>query len=820
VIPLMRSYRIRTRVRALVIAMVVAGIGGISACAEKGLLVPSGKATKMMIQVSITSADQQTGFGPRYLLAAAGFDGEDGNGNDEEDGGLLGYQVIPYRAGDVTLQVEVNLAPCFAFAARKKRGTCPLLIGAAIVSDTSFVTDTIGDPFSNAFDFYFEGPFEIGPSGTLPRVPLINLSASRFGVVTWEPDEALRVGGPNTPSSIQSAITGVTAPGGAVTLFETSLGPIFTSTPGQFGQIQGPYPQLSILENGAWRRVNATVLGISGSTFSSVAAISATEVYMGHGSGLYRYDGTSIAKVAAVTDDVVGLGSLVTTTGQKLVIAGTSTGFAWIGDGTTFTRLSVAGSGQRIDGVCITGPNEAFASSSTGNGLFRYNGTAWASVPSTFNGSKGELQCPGPGQAFVISSGQAILSWNGTTWTTLPGGNAFGGRLVDIGVVSPTEMYAAGDSAAVERTYYRFNGQTWQEITRKRFTNAGGTIATRRLWADPRGGAAYYGNSGSFARVERVTPAGVTVVSYQPSWRDVFMTSPTSAFAVGWNMLLARWDGVKWNFDPSPPRTQSVRVMNGVWSNGPNNAWAVGGATTIYQFNGTAWNVVSDNVAPITGVLENYNGVWGSGSDVWIAGARGIVRCRSTSNCVTEHSSPDTLTSIWGSGPNNIFAVGQRGKILRFNGTTWSEMTSPTTRYLARVHGSSADNVWALGDTVMLRFNGLEWKNVPFTDESQRLKSRAPLGGNSPFQLGLFVRSPTEVYLGGDAGIARWDGKEWHEMRTGTWQRRVLGITMAPTGCGFAILDGLNDLPAANLYRGIGPSGCLSAPLPATTNWP
>jgi hypothetical protein len=817
----MNSIVMRAKVRVASLAGALFAGVAISACAEKDLLVPNGSVTKAVINVSIV-ADQQVGFGPRFLVAAAGFDGE-----GEEDGGFLGYTVIPYAPGNHTLRVEVNLAPCLAYFAGKGRGACQMLIGAAIVPDTAFLTDTTDvDPFENAFDFFVTDPINVGASGTLPTVQVINLSASRFGVVKWEEDEALRVGGVNTPTGFTTAPTGVPGPGGTVTLFAGSVGYDFAAQPvNQFGPPPGPFPQLAILENGAWRKVFATVIpptsqgAVPG--FNSVAAISGTEVYLGHQFGLYKYDGSTITKVASVTDSIFSVGSVVTPTGQKRVIAGAGAGFIWIGDGTTFTRQTAAGTTQRIDGVCVTSATEAFASS-TGGGLWRHNGTSWVSVPATFSAAKTQLQCPAPGQAFVIASQQAFLTWNGATWNTITA-TGLGGRLADWGVVSPTEIYAAGDSASVDRAFYRFNGQTWQEIGRKRFVNTGSglaTLALRRLWADPRGGAAYYSATGGFARLERITPSGVTVLSYQPSFRDIHVSSPTNAFAIGWNLALARWDGVKWNFDPSPPRTQSVRIMAGVWSDGPNNAWAVGGVGTIYHFNGSVWSVVSENLAPITGVTENYNGVWGSGSDVWIAGARGVTRCRSTSSCVVEYTTSDTLNSIWGSGPSNIFAVGQRGKIHRYNGTSWSEMASPTGINLARVHGSGPENVWAIGHNGLIRFNGTAWGDVPRTQFAANGTFTSPGPGQSLFQLGLFVRSATEVYIGGDNGISRWDGKEWNEMRLGFHRRRVLGISMAPQGCGFALMDGGNDLPAATLARGIGPSGCMSAPSPPVTSWP
>ena len=47
---------------------------------------------------------------------------------------------------------------------------------------------------------------------------------------------------------------------------------------------------------------------------------------------------------------------------------------------------------------------------------------------------------------------------------------------------------------------------------------------------------------------------------------------------------------------------------------------------------------------------------------------------------------------------SDVFAVGDGGTILHYNGSTWSSMTSGTTNYLRGVWGSSGSDVFAVGD--------------------------------------------------------------------------------------------------------------------------
>ncbi len=603
---------------------------------------------------------------------------------------------------------------------------------------------------------------------------------------------------------------------GEVALFVPTQGGVFSTAPNQGPQ--GPYPQLAVFESGRWRRHTATNLAAGSAPFTAVAALAMDEAYAAHRSGLHRFNGSAFAPVATINDSLFSASAVTTAGSAKYVIAGGGAGVVWIGNTQTWTRHTL-GTTQRIDGVCITGPNEAFAASTFGGGLWRFNGTAWTSVPAPTPNQKFGLQCPSPGVAYVQASGGFLLRWNGTGWVSVPTTGLSVNRLISWGVVSPTEAYAWGDSASVDRAFYRFDGTTWTEVGRKRFA-LGVQLVNSVMWADPRGGAAYIATS--FGRVERVTPSSVSVLSYQPSLRDVAVTSPASAFAVGHNMFLGRWDGAKWTVDAPPAGGSATRTLQGVWSGGPANAWAVGSANTLLHYDGIAWRSVSGPTTPVA-VPDNYNAVWGSGSTVWIVGDNTMVRCTAPTACANETSGAGALYSVWGSGPGgSIFAVGANGRIIRsVGGGTWQPMTSPTNRTLARVSGSGPNDVWAVGDSVLIRFDGTQWSSVPLTGDLQFFKSRVVVQPQGNFQLGLWARGPTEVYLGADnGGLARWDGREWLEMRYVNFRRRIVGISGGVGGCALAVGEGISDLPTPTLWRGLGPSGCFASAMAPPTSWP
>ncbi|WP_394829306.1 hypothetical protein [Pendulispora albinea] len=59
-------------------------------------------------------------------------------------------------------------------------------------------------------------------------------------------------------------------------------------------------------------------------------------------------------------------------------------------------------------------------------------------------------------------------------------------------------------------------------------------------------------------------------------------------------------------------------------------------------------------------------------------------------------TSPKVIDDVWGSGPRNIWAVGQDGRMLHYDGATWSVRESGTAHHLSAVRGHG-DHVFVDG---------------------------------------------------------------------------------------------------------------------------
>jgi hypothetical protein len=82
---------------------------------------------------------------------------------------------------------------------------------------------------------------------------------------------------------------------------------------------------------------------------------------------------------------------------------------------------------------------------------------------------------------------------------------------------------------------------------------------------------------------------------------------------------------------------------------------------------------------------------------------------------------PDDFSAsgVWAIAPNDAFLVGSSGRILHFNGTAWSPMTSPTSQGLVDVWGNSSSNVYAVGEGGILRYDGTTWTVIQNTASRQ-----------------------------------------------------------------------------------------------------
>jgi hypothetical protein len=68
-------------------------------------------------------------------------------------------------------------------------------------------------------------------------------------------------------------------------------------------------------------------------------------------------------------------------------------------------------------------------------------------------------------------------------------------------------------------------------------------------------------------------------------------------------------------------------------------------------------------------------------------------------------SETPALQAVWGSGRDDVWAVGEGGLVLHWNGAVWAAVVSNATRALHGACGSGPSDVWVAGQTgAILRY--------------------------------------------------------------------------------------------------------------------
>lgn len=188
-----------------------------------------------------------------------------------------------------------------------------------------------------------------------------------------------------------------------------------------------------------------------------------------------------------------------------------------------------------------------------------------------------------------------------------------------------------------------------------------------------------------------------------------------------------------------------------------NICQAVGGGCYACGEAGTVLYLEKDSWRQLPAPTElNLHCVWDSGSGVFAAGQLGrIYRYDGQQWSLHYDLHLDlTILGIWGSGPNSIYAVGDEGLILHFNGLSWQRMPSGTKSALYGLWAWDDQRMLAPGDFgLVLRYNGTDWADFNV--------------GSENFLYGIWGDSLNNIYAVGLSGtLAHFDGQRWQQRAT------------------------------------------------------
>ncbi|HBI14961.1 MAG TPA: hypothetical protein DDY20_05530 [Desulfobulbaceae bacterium] len=325
-------------------------------------------------------------------------------------------------------------------------------------------------------------------------------------------------------------------------------------------------------------------------------------------------------------------------------------------------------------------------------------------------------------------------------------------------------------------------------------SGAGDVYFLRHTGSIPKGGEddmniTHYGPSGWYLRY-----IGESAPLY-----DIWGRSASNIFAVGRSGKILRFNGSSWN----PMSSGTSEDLHGIWGGtvSPYRAVAVGENGTTLLFNGSSWSPMASNST------RSLRSVWGntSGTRFFAVGSYGTILCYDGSSWTNMISKTNAqLEDVWGSSETDVFAVGDASMVgttryytvLHFNGTDWSRMggtpvvPADQSGRLKGIWGSSASNIWAVGDDgIILHYNGSNWTSVT--------RARARL-------YDIWGSSSTNIYAVGLFGtILRYNGASWSyvSLYDGTAWNPVTDLAFSATGKLYASTSRQGIFASANQAR-------------------
>ncbi len=323
--------------------------------------------------------------------------------------------------------------------------------------------------------------------------------------------------------------------------------------------------------------------------------------------------------------------------------------------------------------------------------------------------------------------GSQPLGWYPETSNTLCSLNAVTGGSGDVWAVGDRDQQT--DEFLV--LHYTSTGGTWDPC----YPSLGYSENLSDVWRDPTSGDVFMAGGGG-AILQWDVSASAWVDHGQPLFPlDVFTavhgTANDNVLVVGDEGILVHYDGAAWTQHDAPSTDETLTA---VWMDDASHAWVTATSGLLYRVDLSSWTWTAVSPSPTDRDLID---VWGtSASDVYVTstgglvlhydgaswstitsgGLRGLFAADAThlfavgkeglvlqgdgGGSWTPFANVPThadLNAVWGAADNDVYAVGNGGTILHYDGASWATEGVPTTHDLYAVTGSGGV-VWAAGD--------------------------------------------------------------------------------------------------------------------------
>jgi hypothetical protein len=228
------------------------------------------------------------------------------------------------------------------------------------------------------------------------------------------------------------------------------------------------------------------------------------------------------------------------------------------------TRLSdiEAIAGDDVWAVGNRGPSSNYHSHA-----MHWDGIQWSVVPTPDIGptsTLNQVEAAAPDDVWAVgrAGGPGVgehplaLHWDGTSWTERRTGLGMVGELLDVAVVSSTEVWTIQNYRGTsDFDPFRWDGATWEEDTAAPDVQRLDAVPGGPLWGLGAGRTSFHQHAGTWIK-RRLAPAPA---GHRSFYLDLAVIAPGDVWAGGsvssedhYRPAIQRWNGLAWSFVPVP----------------------------------------------------------------------------------------------------------------------------------------------------------------------------------------------------------------------------------------------------------------------------
>jgi hypothetical protein len=419
----------------------------------------------------------------------------------------------------------------------------------------------------------------------------------------------------------------------------------------------------------------------------------------------------------------------------------------------------------------------------------------------------------------AVNPGKPASTSCGRGWcwlSPLPQGN----DLYAVWTTAKNEVWAVGDSA----TMLHHDGREWRFVettATAALSSVSGTGATD-IWVTTGYPDTTFGGTDGTPPLRHWDGVRWTAVPLPVSGDCSRIVSASASDAVTvCGGVVVRWDGLEWKVMPGAPSTSWVASYE------PGDLWTVRAAGAVHHWNGSSWqefnapvmrNLFAYGAGRFAALEDEGNGdtdceqVWLFDRGTWKAlpvFSPGSYRCgiwadsendiwvssllhwdgQSWAAKPTPANYGTTMVTGFGGTSSDLWAVGQGGLILHYDGVSWQQHSTTPVLIDTRdslgfenfdVWASAPNDLWVAGGRSTLHFDGTTWRSVPTGLTEGVLGAIWGASSNDVWAGGYREECIDDEWYGWDCHdvpiVIRWDGSSWKTVATPVSTCRISDI--------------------------------------------